>query len=633
MLTHIFIITRQYDYRRWTPWEKVEVDIVGDHLIPVVVNKRLYIYWPEFREEPDEDKNNNVNIPSEGQSGSQLPKTYKRAKLRLAGSEYRNKKWTPKKVSKEYFRSYFYTGELKKKDIKFYPVDKSHIDGRVGIKFSGPHNLSGAFELFGCEGVPVKSQFSEIFNQVIWPEQSEVKYLDHVERPLRTDAPENDFTLNLDYYFNSGIWEVLRNVELLKQTPNHFTSYFAWHLSFFDKLFLGTENLNTPNFFLNDLVEQSMNDKRIKIPVGSWLPFFYADKTKTFIAFTMIDLSSLLKGKRSLMGGKLNNRAYYPEIKSTVKTFLSNIEGYLRDVLNDIDINTLSETEMLQIANELAVRLGESQVQTISVATLNEMFVRFFLRIFRLYVGIFSLATFYFRRYHFKNFYHPFMCDFIKLVYNPTQGIPALMSRKTQLKDSGFNFKRKYDPTYWVYDYNIGEEYPKEIVDFSPDGSYSPYNWELFYHTPLMIANSLSKNQRFEEAMEWYHYIFNPIGVEGTFPDGSDAGSPQKYWITKPFFLTTDEDYNKQRIDTILRMIAGDTTTDNFSSQLKADLEAQVKDWRYYPFEPHRIAQYRNVAYQKTVFMKYLDNLIAWGDHLFRQDSMEYINEATQFIF
>ncbi len=53
-------------------------------------------------------------------------------------------------------------------------------------------------------------------------------------------------------------------------------------------------------------------------------------------------------------------------------------------------------------------------------------------------------------------------------------------------------------------------------------------------------------------------------------------------------------------------------------------------DWRTNPFEPHRIANYRTVAYQKTVVMKYLDNLIAWGDNLFRQDTMESINEATQ---
>ena len=28
--------------------------------------------------------------------------------------------------------------------------------------------------------------------------------------------------------------------------------------------------------------------------------------------------------------------------------------------------------------------------------------------------------------------------------------------------------------------------------------------------------------------------------------------------------------------------------------------------------------------------MKYLDNLIAWGDSLFRQDTIETLNEATQ---
>lgn len=84
-----------------------------------------------------------------------------------------------------------------------------------------------------------------------------------------------------------------------------------------------------------------------------------------------------------------------------------------------------------------------------------------------------------------------------------------------------------------------------------------------------MIANQLSKNQRFEEAMQWYHFIFNPLGLEGTLPDGTIAGAPQKYWITKPFFLTTDDEYLKQRIDSILRMLAGDTTVPGFTAQLK----------------------------------------------------------------
>jgi len=33
---------RRYDYRQWTPWEKVDLDIQGDYLIPAVVNKRLF---------------------------------------------------------------------------------------------------------------------------------------------------------------------------------------------------------------------------------------------------------------------------------------------------------------------------------------------------------------------------------------------------------------------------------------------------------------------------------------------------------------------------------------------------------------------------------------------------------------
>ena len=36
------------------------------------------------------------------------------------------------------------------------------------------------------------------------------------------------------------------------------------------------------------------------------------------------------------------------------------------------------------------------------------------------------------------------------------------------------------------------------------------------------------------------------------------------------------------------------------------------------------------LAYQYCVVMKYLDNLIAWGDNLFQQDTVESINEATQ---
>src|SRR5688572_14230693 len=249
------------------------------------------------------------------------------------------------------------------------------------------------------------------------------------------------------------------------------------------------------------------------------------------------------------------------------------------------------------------------------------------MRFFHFLLATMSMSLVRNQLYHFKNHYHPFVCDFAKLVHNPLKGIPAMMARETQLKDSGFSFLRSYQPTTEVVASGTEEFYPREVVDFDPDGAYAPYNWELFYHAPLLIANALSQNQRFEEAREWYHMIFNPIGVTSPVEGGS---AMSKYWITKPFFETTETDYIQQRIENIMRMLAGDTSVPGYSAKAKKALEDQVLDWRTNPFEPHRIANYRTVAYQKTVVMKYLDNLIAWADNLFRQDSMESINEATQ---
>ncbi len=47
------------------------------------------------------------------------------------------------------------------------------------------------------------------------------------------------------------------------------------------------------------------------------------------------------------------------------------------------------------------------------------------------------------------------------------------------------------------------------------------------------------------------------------------------------------------------------------------------------PFDPHAIAQLRIGVYQKTIVMKYIDNLLDWGDSLFTQDTWESITQAT----
>src|SRR6185437_7231081 len=55
-----------------------------------------------------------------------------------------------------------------------------------------------------------------------------------------------------------------------------------------------------------------------------------------------------------------------------------------------------------------------------------------------------------------------------------------------------------------------------------------------------------------------------------------------------------------------------------------------IANWKQNPFQPFAVAKYRPTAYMLKTVMAYLDNLIAWGDSLFAQYTIETINEATQ---
>ncbi|HEV8713432.1 MAG TPA: neuraminidase-like domain-containing protein [Candidatus Binatia bacterium] len=633
---------RRYDYRQWTPWEKVDLDIQGDYLIPAVVNKRLFLFWPVFTEVPDEAGNSSVKIPkAPGNTETTFSpdKTKKRLRLQMAVSEYRQGKWTPKKVSKDFDESAQYEVEIVKKSYQFAPIDRTEVDGRFVIDYGGyslgkdgkhPAALSSsAFEISGCKGVPERTQLTSNLIPVIRPEVRSTghytAFLKWVELGQpdefgrlepRQDHPENDFTLENslpnqpDYLYLTPV---------LMQTPWIFKISPPWHLSYLDKLLL-----NGQMAFISEV------SHRAPVLTGTWLPFFYSDKKRTFFVLPLLwerrgNRLASFKGDGSI-------RYYYPEIKKAFREREDGFEGQVQTWLDSLDLSSLAPAQRQQLEQFLWQAFPEEIPPPYTDAQVKNLMKRSILRFFHHHLGAEALALFQSRSFHFKNFYHPFVCDFAKLVYNPLKGIPALMSRETQLKDTGFSFEQVYQPTNAVVKLppqypTLPDCFPREVVDFTPDGAYSPYNWELFFHAPLLIANSLSKNQRFEEARNWYHFIFNPIGVESAVPGGSPMS---KYWITKPFFETTDPQYVQQRIENIMRMLAGDTSVPGFSAQAKKDLEDQVLDWRTNPFEPHRIANYRTVAYQKTVVMKYLDNLVAWGDYLFRQDSMESINEATQ---
>ncbi|MGH9205499.1 MAG: hypothetical protein ACRD1G_02910, partial [Acidimicrobiales bacterium] len=214
--------------------------------------------------------------------------------------------------------------------------------------------------------------------------------------------------------------------------------------------------------------------------------------------------------------------------------------------------------------------------------------------------------------YGFHRFYHPFT----RLFWHQLSGggFPALYDRNLQLNPdqidpSGsdrFGFQAGYQPfvqrVWWDNDDINGQD--REFLDFRRGASHAIYNWELFFHIPLYVATLLSQNQQFEDAVTWFHYIFNPT-LQGTDP------VPQRFWIPKPLSSLTNAAVIAQRINNQLVAV----------NQGDPSAVAQVQSWRLDPFNPVLLADQRPVAYMKRTVMSYLDTLIAWADNLFATES------------
>ena len=51
--------------------------------------------------------------------------------------------------------------------------------------------------------------------------------------------------------------------------------------------------------------------------------------------------------------------------------------------------------------------------------------------------------------------------------------------------------------------------------------------------------------------------------------------------------------------------------------------------YEYDPFDPDTIARLRVNSWQKATFMRYIENLLNWGDSLFTRDTWETLSDAT----
>jgi hypothetical protein len=144
-------------------------------------------------------------------------------------------------------------------------------------------------------------------------------------------------------------------------------------------------------------------------------------------------------------------------------------------------------------------------------------------------------------RYAFETFYHPYARTLLREF--EIGGVAQLMSRDLQTNPQKvraaptFDFNG-YQPQACVVRPFPGEASPtlnpaadpgEAFLDFAPasSGAYALYNWEVFYHAPMFVAALLLQNNKFQDAMTWLEYIFNPAD-RGTDP------VPRRYWQMAP---------------------------------------------------------------------------------------------------
>ncbi len=220
--------------------------------------------------------------------------------------------------------------------------------------------------------------------------------------------------------------------------------------------------------------------------------------------------------------------------------------------------------------------------------------------------------------YTFRNFFHPFVAELIARLNR--ESLPGMLAAQLDPALRQDFFKEFYAPNP-SQDRLVKLNYSRKEIDVSEHGPYANYNWELFFHIPVAIAVHLSKTQRFAEARRWFHYVFDPTSTDLSVP------APQRYWK----FLAFRQSDGAKTIDEIIRVLSVPRSDLGYDDQLLQDDILNGYDAiRNEPFKPHAVARTRHLAYQYNVVMKYLDNLLAWGDHLFQQDTLESINEATQ---
>lgn len=563
--------------KTWTPWDRIDLDIKGDHLISFVRDGRLCLAWPVFTATPNQSPT--ATVPDSTAGTTVTTQTDQQWQIQIALSQFTNGKWTPSVASQTSVAwppTSSTAALVDRTRFRFVPVDLRSGGFMImcTIEEESASAWIGGFTLDGCKGYPDAFQVAKSYAR-------EGLVLDFFPQFQGADVRNERFTEGTSgskltiKTFTTRAW-----ADILDATPDRYRVTWPQQLGLIDYI-----------LFLLELVEGAQSTRTVEfaplwqaIPLGTFMPYFYEDGNHQYVA-----IPGYFSTPSAEQGGS------QAPTRKTLSDVVALIEVMILLIKSFVALYAKTPADLPGVWQKF---WADPDVQKEWRKLLDGL-------------GAFGGTSY---GVEFDNHYHPLVCALRKTLY--AQGIDALLARGSQLETTAFDFKQHYAPQI------VTQPYPSESIEFGQDDSYpvpayASYNWELFFHMPFEVATRLSAAQQYQSAMEWFHFIFNPM-------DATAGTVPQKYWRTKPFFLRSAAEYGAERIDSIMNGL--DTATGGELDNLKTAVES----WRENPYEPFVVARSRTVAFQQTILMHYLDNLIAWGDSLFTQSTMESVNQATQ---
>ena len=84
----------------WGPWRPIDVEIEGDHLLPVVWERRLYLFWPIFTAR--EEAPASMNLPSQNDRNYKPGSTKHWLEAQIAWTRLHEGAWSPKGLSTQF---------------------------------------------------------------------------------------------------------------------------------------------------------------------------------------------------------------------------------------------------------------------------------------------------------------------------------------------------------------------------------------------------------------------------------------------------------------------------------------------------------------------------------------------------